>query len=224
MTRCRRCLIAFPTNLNLKDIAEGAAPRSWIQLARTGRFVSKRYGKFSITRDDSSQMLHNFDERHAEGADRVAHRLRPLVDGPKRPGDGTAAGWMKKLELREDGDELWAEVEWTPTARTAMQEREYRFISPSFVKDHTHKDGPKIGTTLLAAAITNHPFLEGMRAVTLNAEQLAMTSRRGREAGHRARRHVALGSRPARQHRAGHERTPEAGYDVHHQRSARRRG
>src|SRR5690606_25528721 len=32
---------------------------------------------------------------------------------------------------------------------------------------HTHKDGRKIGTTLLAAAITNHPFLEGMQALTL---------------------------------------------------------
>jgi hypothetical protein len=35
------------------------------------------------------------------------------------------------------------------------------------VKDHTHKDGTKIGTTLLAAALTCHPFLESMQAVTL---------------------------------------------------------
>jgi hypothetical protein len=48
-----------------------------------------------------------------------------------------------------------------------IENRAYRFVSPSFVKDHTHKDGRKIGTTLLAAAITNHPFLEGMSALTL---------------------------------------------------------
>ena len=35
------------------------------------------------------------------------------------------------------------------------------------MKDHTHKDGSKIGTTLLAAAITNHPFLDSMAALTL---------------------------------------------------------
>jgi hypothetical protein len=74
---------------------------------------------------------------------------------------------MKNLELREDGDELWANVEWTPDGADAIKNKEYRFVSPSFVKDHTHKNGDKIGTTLLAAAITNHPFLEGMKALTL---------------------------------------------------------
>ena len=92
---------------------------------------------------------------------------------PKRPGDGAAAGWMKKLELREDGDELWAEVEWTEDGAERVRTKQYRFISPSFVKDYTHKDGRKIGTTLLAAAITNHPFLEGMQALTLATPALA---------------------------------------------------
>ncbi len=41
------------------------------------------------------------------------------------------------------------------------------------MKDHAHKDGTKIGTTLLAAAITNHPFLEGMQALTLNTPAIA---------------------------------------------------
>ena len=58
-------------------------------------------------------------------------------------------------------------TEWTPDAATSIEKKESRFVSPSFVKDHTHKDGTKIGTTLLAAAITNHPFLEGMKALTL---------------------------------------------------------
>jgi hypothetical protein len=79
---------------------------------------------------------------------------------------------MKKLELREGGDELWAQVEWTDDGADRIRKKEYRFISPSFIKDHVHKDGTKIGTTLLAAAITNHPFLEGMNALALNADQL----------------------------------------------------
>ena len=56
-------------------------------------------------------------------------------------------------------------------------------MSPSFVKDHVHKDGKKIGTTLLAAAITNHPFLEGMRAITLY-NFIAMDIRAGGESTH----------------------------------------
>jgi phage I-like protein len=74
---------------------------------------------------------------------------------------------MKRLELRNNGDELWAEVEWTDDGAERIRKKEYRFISPSFVKDHVHKDGRKIGTTLLAAALTCHPFLEGMQALTL---------------------------------------------------------
>ena len=59
-------------------------------------------------------------------------------------------------------------MQWTPKgAEGDCAEAGYRFVSPSFVKDHTHKDGTKIGTTLLEAAITNHPYLENMAALTL---------------------------------------------------------
>jgi hypothetical protein len=92
---------------------------------------------------------------------------------PKQPGDGKAAGWLKRVELRAEGDELWGEVEFTREAADLIENRAYRFVSPSFVKDYTHKDGRKIGTTLLAAAITNHPFLEGMTALTLATPALA---------------------------------------------------
>jgi hypothetical protein len=168
-----RVILNWPTALDLKDEA-GAAPRSVIQVAKTGSFQSKRYGKFSITRDDLAQMLHNFNNVTPK-----APTLLPVdwdhlsMQESVRPGDGAAAGWMKRLELRDGGDTLWAEVEWTPKGAEAIKNREYQFVSPSFVKDHTHKDGQKIGTTLLAAAITNHPFLEGMQALTLRTPAIA---------------------------------------------------
>lgn len=143
------------------------ARRSWIQLAKTGQWKSKRYGTFAITKDDLSQMYHNFNEVTPTAPTELPIDYDHMSMDPKKPGDGIAAGWMKKLELRKDGQELWAEVEWTPGGATKVDAKEYRFVSPSFVKNHTHKDGTKIGTTLLAAAITNHPFLEGMSALTL---------------------------------------------------------
>jgi hypothetical protein len=128
---------------------------------------------------------------------------------PKKPGDGVAAGWLKAVELRANGDELWGEVEWTPEAADLIRKRAYKFVSPSFVKDHVHKDGTKIGTTLLAAAITNHPFLEGMKALTLyNASvigDLALTATAEPTA---AVRHLAdIGQRVS--FVADGERTPE---------------
>jgi len=170
----QRVVLTYPTVVNLTETTDASAPRSWIQLARTGSFVSKRYGKFSITREDLAQMLSNFTTITPK-----APTLLPVdwdhlsMQDPKQPGDGAAAGWMKKLELRDGGNTLWAEVEWTPKAAEAIKNREYQFVSPSFVQNHTHKDGQKIGTTLLAAAITNHPFLEGMQALTLRTPAIA---------------------------------------------------
>jgi hypothetical protein len=172
-----RVILSYPTVVNLTDTTDAAAPRSWIQLARTGSFVSNRYGKFSISREDLAQMLHNWRHVTPKAPTELPIDYDHLSMDPKKPGDGAAAGWMKRLELRENGDELWAEVEWTPDAAKRIQNREYRFVSPSFVKGHKDKStGEVIGTTLLAAAITNHPFLESMRALTLgNATVRAMS-------------------------------------------------
>lgn len=160
-------ILSNPTLLDSQAFVGDVVPRSWIQLARTGAFVSNRYGKFSITKDDLATMLRNFKTVTPKEPTELPIDWDHLSMDPKKPGDGAAAGWMKRLELRDGGETLWAEVEWTPQGAEAVRTGSYRFVSPSFVKDHTHKDGTKIGTTLLAAAITNHPFLEGMKALTL---------------------------------------------------------
>ena len=166
MAKLNKVILSYPTTLSLAD----GAPSSWIQLARTGKFVSSRYGKFEISKDDLEQMLFNFKNITPKAPTELPVDFDHLSMDPKRPGDGAASGWMKELELREDGTQLWAKVAWTPEGADHIKNGSYRFISPSFVKDHTHKDGKKIGTTLLAAAVTNHPFLEGMAALTLHDE------------------------------------------------------
>ena len=149
--------------------ATSASPaKSWIQIARTGNFVSQRYGKFSIALGDLTQMLTNFRTITPKSPTRLPIDYDHLSMDPQKPGDGIAAGWISDLQLRAEGNELWGLVEWTPDAARAIKNRMYQFVSPSFVKDYVWKDGRKIGTTLLAAAITNHPFLEGMAAVTLS--------------------------------------------------------
>lgn len=168
-SKLNRVILSLPSLISLAVTTAdtAAAPRSWIQLAKTGTFHSTRYGQFSITRDDLAQMLHNFRHVTPQAPTELPIDFDHLSMAPTQPGQGKAAGWLKNVELRADGGELWGEVEWTPEAAGLIKNRAYRFVSPSFVKDHTHKDGRKIGTTLLAAAITNHPFLEGMQALTL---------------------------------------------------------
>jgi len=157
-------ILSFPTLLSA--LSSDEAPRSWIQLAKVGSWQSNRYGRFSITAQDLSEMKKNFDTVTPLGRELPIDYDHLSMD-PKKPGDGVAAGWMKKLELRDEGETLWAEVEWTADAAEQIRTKGYKYISPSFVKNHTHKTGEKIGTCLLAAAVTNHPFLEGMKALTL---------------------------------------------------------
>jgi hypothetical protein len=160
-----RIILSFPTLLSLNLAADPDTPaQSWVQLAVAGSFVSKRYGEFAITPDDLRMMAANFrpnvtpiDYDH-------------LTQDPQRPFDGIAAGWFQRVELRDGGGTLWGEVSWTPKAAEAIKNREYQFISPSFVKDYTTPTGDKIGTKLLGAALTNMPFLPDMAAVTLGAD------------------------------------------------------
>jgi hypothetical protein len=163
--------ILFPNELlSLADeFEEGEPARRWIQVAKTGKFLSSVYGEFEITTADLKQMVHNFKNITPVAPTQLPVDYDHLSMNPKTPGDGRAAGWFTgPMELRNNDTELWAEVEFTPDAATAVNKKEYRFVSPSFVKDYRWKDGRKIGTTLIAAAITNHPFLEGMAAITLS--------------------------------------------------------
>lgn len=162
-----RVLLSWPTLLSAPVAEQRAAPRSWIQLAKTGVFASQRYGHFSITKGDLAQMLSNFRSVTPKAPTKVPIDYDHLSMNPRKPGDGIAAGWLQDMELRAEGEELWGLAEWTPDAAMRIANKEYQFVSPSFIKNHTHKDGSNIGTTLLAAAITNHPFLEGMEALTL---------------------------------------------------------
>lgn len=163
--------ILWPHLLSDADLAK-PGPRRWIQVAKTGDFFSHKYGKFSITQDDLQQMLTNFLSVTPIAPTELPVDYDHLSMDPKTPGDGKAAGWFVtgSMELRRDGKELWAEVEFTEDGLRAIQKKEYRFISPSFIKDYVWKNGKNIGTTLVAAAITNHPFLEGMAAITMSCD------------------------------------------------------
>jgi phage I-like protein len=62
-----------------------------------------------------------------------------------------AAGWFR-LEAR--GGELWASsISWTPTAKRAFADREYRFFSPALLLDSE----TRVVTEILNIALTNIP-------------------------------------------------------------------
>lgn len=71
-----------------------------------------------------------------------------------------AAGWFHQLEFRDDG--LWAiNVGWTASAKKAIAEKEYRYISAVFL----YYKGTGEVLEIVSVALTNTPALDGLNSL-----------------------------------------------------------
>lgn len=133
-----------------------------IQLIRVGKFYDEKYKEpVEVTKDILLSFVKNFKNKV---------RNIDLAIDYKHESDDVAAGWIKDLTLSEDGQSIWAEVEWTPTGAQKLSEKEFRYISADFrynYKDNETKENH--GPTLLGAGLTNRPVIKGMQpAIELN--------------------------------------------------------
>lgn len=155
------------------DPGDGAAT-TWLQVLRVGKFWSPRYKDFSVTKSTLSTMVENFHEVTPKSPTELPLDYNHGTSRPDTVEQGKAAGWIKDVELRADDTELWAQVELTPEAADLVRNKEYRYVSATFDFDYVHTQDDKrkksIGPTLMAAALTNTPFVEGMQPVTLSAQ------------------------------------------------------
>lgn len=147
--------------VNRVALTDGDTTR--VQALRVGTFFHPVFGKFTITPELMDTMVLNFKDHRPKSPTEL------VVDYEHQSGKGVeaiAAGWIKGLE--RVGGELFMNVSWTEAAAKRIRDREYRFISPEFAFHYVHKEtGKDIGPTLLAAALTNRPFVEGMQPVVL---------------------------------------------------------
>lgn len=155
------------------DTGTGPATR-WMQVLRVGKFWSPKYKDFSITKSTLSTMVENFKNVTPRPPTEFPLDYNHGTNRPDTVEQGKAAGWIKDVELRAEDTELWAQVELTELAADLVRKKEYRFVSATFEFEHVHTEGPErkknIGATLMAAALTNTPFVEGMQPVTLSRE------------------------------------------------------
>jgi hypothetical protein len=151
-----------------------------IPLAVLGQF-QKGSQKFAITRQTLSDIVANFRKR---GADTVidyehASAFPELAGGQPIP----AAGWISALDDGPDADGiLWGSAKFTPRAVQMLRDDETRYLSPEI--DWTARDkrsGKPQGATLLSAALTLRPFLDGMPAVALSDWQKGAAAAAPRE-------------------------------------------
>jgi phage I-like protein len=140
--------------------------------------------KFSIELEDLEQIRENFakkptreinvDYEHASevpfgtGGPVLSAGRIVKFDAPEK--FGNRAGARRAVPPESDNGQyiLWGWYEPTERARTLIQNREYRYISPAIrwgTKDKV--TGKAQGTTLTSVALVNKPFLEEMPEIHL---------------------------------------------------------
>lgn len=146
------------TPIALSETLDGSnAVSERVQLLRVGTFYHDKYGKIDITEATLSELKTNFDSK-VRGID-IA------IDFSHKSED-EAAGWVKSVEIDDDGKTLWGTVDWTPTAIQKLSEKQFRYISSNFnfkyVDNETQRNH---GAVLLGAGLTNRPVVKGMAPV-----------------------------------------------------------
>ena len=104
---------------------------------------------FEVDPESLTAMVKAFGAR---GTDLVIDYEHQSLKGGQAP----AAGWIKDLEVREDG--LWAKVEWTGQAGEYLKRREYRYFSPVLRLDPANRRPQE----LMNVALTNVPAIQGL--------------------------------------------------------------
>ncbi|KKN72944.1 hypothetical protein LCGC14_0404980 [marine sediment metagenome] len=137
------------TNIKLN---EGDSNTAWIEIMHTISGATHGvFGEIKISKEDIEQYKRNFDDG---------------IRGQELPIDffheslKEAAGWIKELDIRGNGDELWALAEFTPKAERMIKEKEIKFFSPNYSEKHLTKKGKVIKNVLLGGGLTNRPFLD----------------------------------------------------------------
>lgn len=129
----------------------------WLQLVPAGTFTG-RNGQGPWTTGDKASM-----EQIAANTRQLAGSTEPVIDYdhqaifsavPGVGGTAKAAGWIKELQVRDDG--IYGRVEWTAAAAIAIKRKEYRYLSPVFFHEKT--SGRVLAIRM--AGLTNTPNLD----------------------------------------------------------------
>ena len=147
-------LIALNSN---KAKTEG----DWNVIAVTGEWKGHRAGPFKLTVDDLNTIVSNF--KNSKANEIVVDYEHMSLYGSQ----AEAAGWIK--ELKVEGEELKAKIEWLADAKEQIKSKKYKYISP-VLDPHTvdQVSGGDIGWSLHSCALTNKPFFEELPELIAN--------------------------------------------------------
>jgi phage I-like protein len=132
-----------------KDV-EGKVPAE-IQVIPYGHHDTPK-GPFRLDDEGARGIVEAFEAQTNDMV--IDYEHQTLADPPV---EAPAAGWIKKL-VNRGADGIWAVIEWTDRAKQYIANREYRYVSPVFLK----RISDNRVVRLINVALTNQPNIDGM--------------------------------------------------------------
>jgi len=136
----------------VQSLCGGSDPssRQWVHILPKGTISARDGRTFCLSRPE--QVIAKTLE-WAKTAD-IPVDYEHQTDLAKTNGQpAPAAGWVKKLEVRENG--IWALIEWTERAAAMIARKEYRYVSPTIM---TERETGEIAF-IRSVALVNVPAL-----------------------------------------------------------------
>lgn len=135
----------------------GGTVRSTIEIARYGKWNHPDYGAFEFNQEKFQAFIDNFNNN-------VRRQELPL-DVEHKPENGAAA-WFAPGTMRQSGDKLLVDVDWTAKGFARVKDDEYKYCSITFRPNWTDPETDKTyNDVVFGAAITTNPFVKGMRTI-----------------------------------------------------------
>jgi hypothetical protein len=139
---------------------EESSNGTWIQAFTEGTYNHPLFGEMKF---DAGRL-----KRFADSVNNRTRGVQPDIDYEHKMFSGEAAGWVKSAEYR-NGKGLHIQVEWTPKARAAIANKEYRYFSPTFADEWEDPKSQKVHKDVMfGGALTNRPFLKDLLPVNLS--------------------------------------------------------
>jgi phage I-like protein len=155
----------------------GAQAPLWVMVLRTGAWLGHPTAPEVVTPEHLHAALDSFARHYqSHGADLVIDYHHGSVLAARTGAKAPAAGWIRAMELRNDGTELWGRVLWTAEAAAAIGRREFRYLSPVLRFGWPARvTGKPIALQIHSVALTNTPFLTELQSLN----EAAATDGRG---------------------------------------------
>lgn len=157
-------LTQFVSQIQLaKPALVGAKQKpTWQEMARLGTYRGYHGGSFDLTLESFEQMINNFHDGSA------SNQVPVYIGHPDR--ETEAVGWI--LDIRRDGETLLGLIEFTPRMIAKIKAGAFKYLSIEADLEATHPNtGEPIGARLTSLAVTNQPFIRGLKPLSLSASE-----------------------------------------------------